>query len=58
MTKKKVVKVAMATDDDIAVLDVVPVLQRFVEQHLYSIPAQTPDEQTYVLDVHPVVTQE
>jgi len=52
----------MATDDDIAVLaciwvnalDAVPVLQRFVEQHLNAIPEQTPNTQAYVFVEHDV----
>ena len=52
----------MTTEDDIVALaficvyalDAVPILQRFVEQHLYAMPAQTPSEQTYVLVEHDV----
>jgi hypothetical protein len=56
----KAVKAAMATDDDIVALafmcvnalDAVPVLHRLVVQHLYAIPVQTPNEQTYVFVGH------
>jgi hypothetical protein len=60
LTMTKAVKAAMATDEDIAVLafmcvnalDAVPVLHRLVVQHLYAMPTQTPDEQTYVFVGH------
>jgi hypothetical protein len=62
LTMTIAVKAAMATDEDITALafmcvnalDAVPVLQRFVEQHLNAVPPQTPDEQTYVFVEHDV----
>ena len=32
----------------------VPVLHKFVEQHLYAAPAHTPNTHTYVFDEHVV----